>query len=88
MYYLEKENNPFRSRFRKIVLTRRRLYYICLQNDCFRQQSPINRELRFFLLKNPRKNGNHFLFEAISKVPGEEDFRFYSTDLERAGPNT
>jgi transposase len=37
------------------------------------------------LLKNPRKNGNHFLFEAISEASDQAYFRFYLTNLERAG---
>jgi hypothetical protein len=42
---------------------------------------------KVFFLKNPRKNGNHFLFEAISEASDKGYFRFYSTDLERAGVN-
>jgi hypothetical protein len=41
MYYLEKENNSFLCCFTKFVLIRRRLYYVRLQNDCFRQQSRV-----------------------------------------------
>ena len=41
MYYLEKEDSSFSSQLRKIVLIRRRVYYIWLQNDCFCQQSHL-----------------------------------------------
>ncbi len=42
MYYLEKGDSSFSSQLRKIVLIRRRVYYIWLQNDCFCQQSHLN----------------------------------------------